>query len=56
MARRSSMQQPLALGSASREWQPLADRMRPRNVEEFVALLPDMVERARGRNEAVKLF
>jgi aspartate/methionine/tyrosine aminotransferase len=25
-------------------------------VEEFVALLPAMVERARGRNEAVKLF
>lgn len=36
MARRSSMQQPLALGSASREWQPLADRMRPRTLEEFV--------------------
>jgi hypothetical protein len=25
-------------------------------VEEFVALLPAMVERARGRNEPVKLF
>ena len=25
-------------------------------VEEFVELLPEMVERARGRNEPVKLF
>jgi putative ATPase len=30
------MQQPLALGSASRDWQPLADRMRPRTLEQFV--------------------
>jgi putative ATPase len=36
MARRSSMQPSLALGSASRDWQPLADRMRPGALEQFV--------------------
>jgi putative ATPase len=36
MARRSSIQQPLALGANIREWRPLADRMRPRRLEEFV--------------------
>ena len=36
MIRRGSTQQPLALGSASRDWQPLADRMRPRTLQEFV--------------------
>ncbi|HLK71584.1 MAG TPA: replication-associated recombination protein A [Steroidobacteraceae bacterium] len=35
VVRRSSMQRPLGLES-SRDWQPLADRMRPRTLEEFV--------------------
>src|SRR5579863_6697328 len=36
MAKRNSTQQPLALAESSRDWQPLADRMRPRTLEEFV--------------------
>ncbi|MGH8143838.1 MAG: replication-associated recombination protein A [Steroidobacteraceae bacterium] len=36
MARRSSMQQPLALAGVGREWRPLADRMRPHTLEQFV--------------------
>ena len=35
MPRRSSTQQPLQLGTG-RDWRPLADRMRPRRLEEFV--------------------
>jgi len=30
------MQPPLALGGAGHEWRPLADRMRPRTLEQFV--------------------
>ncbi|HEY1724046.1 MAG TPA: replication-associated recombination protein A [Steroidobacteraceae bacterium] len=47
MAKRSSTQQPLALsGSAdAKDWRPLAARMRPRRIEEFVGqshlLAPD---------------
>ena len=33
---RRSTQQPLALNDAGKEWRPLADRMRPRRLEEFV--------------------
>jgi putative ATPase len=36
MARRSSMQQSLAFTGARGDWRPLADRMRPRTIEEFV--------------------
>jgi len=36
MVRRSSMQQSLALTPTGRDWRPLADRMRPRALEEFV--------------------
>jgi putative ATPase len=36
MARRSSMQQSLAFTRTGRDWRPLADRMRPRSLEEFV--------------------
>jgi putative ATPase len=35
MSKRSSIQTPLALGS-SRDWRPLADRMRPRRLDEYV--------------------
>ena len=35
MARRSTTQQPLALGP-QRDWRPLSDRMRPRSLDEFV--------------------
>jgi putative ATPase len=36
MAKRNSTQQPLALADGARDWRPLADRMRPRRLEEFV--------------------
>jgi putative ATPase len=36
MAKRNSTQQPLALADADKDWRPLADRMRPRRIEEFV--------------------
>jgi putative ATPase len=36
MAKRNSPQQPLALAEGDRDWRPLADRMRPRRIEEFV--------------------
>src|SRR5579864_4990395 len=35
MSRRSSTQQPLQLGTG-RDWRPLADRMRPQRLEQFV--------------------
>jgi len=36
MPKRSSTQTPLELGSSTRDWRPLADRMRPRRLEEYV--------------------
>src|SRR5580698_6768253 len=36
MAKRNSTQQPLALADGDKDWRPLADRMRPRRLEEFV--------------------
>jgi putative ATPase len=36
MPRRSSNQQSLGLGTAGRDWRPLADRMRPRLLAQFV--------------------
>src|SRR6202167_976938 len=36
MAKRNSPQQPLALADSGKDWRPLADRMRPRRIEEFV--------------------
>jgi putative ATPase len=36
MAKRNSPQQPLALADSDKDWRPLADRMRPRRIEEFV--------------------
>jgi putative ATPase len=36
MAKRNSTQQPLALADGAGDWRPLADRMRPRRLEEFV--------------------
>jgi len=36
MAKRNSTQQPLALADGDKDWRPLADRMRPRRIEEFV--------------------
>jgi putative ATPase len=36
MTKRNSPQQPLALADGDRDWRPLADRMRPRRIEEFV--------------------
>jgi putative ATPase len=36
MPKRNSTQQPLALAESGRDWRPLADRMRPRRLEEFV--------------------
>jgi putative ATPase len=36
MPRRSSNQQSLELKASGRDWRPLADRMRPRRLEEFV--------------------
>jgi putative ATPase len=34
--KRSTTQQPLALGSSGKDWRPLADRMRPRRLQEYV--------------------
>jgi putative ATPase len=36
MPKRNSTQQPLALAERGKDWRPLADRMRPRSLEEFV--------------------
>ncbi|MFI4868776.1 MAG: replication-associated recombination protein A [Steroidobacterales bacterium] len=36
MPKRNSTQQPLALAESGKDWRPLADRMRPRKLEEFV--------------------
>ena len=36
MPKRNSTQQPLALAESGKDWRPLADRMRPRRLEEFV--------------------
>jgi putative ATPase len=36
MPKRNSTQQPLALAESGKHWRPLADRMRPRRLEEFV--------------------
>jgi putative ATPase len=36
MVKRNSTQQPLALDESGKDWRPLADRMRPRKLEEFV--------------------
>jgi putative ATPase len=36
MAKRNSTQQPLALAEGDKDWRPLADRMRPQRIEEFV--------------------
>ena len=36
MPKRDSTQQPLALAESGKDWRPLADRMRPRQLEEFV--------------------
>jgi putative ATPase len=36
MPERNSTQQPLALAESGKDWRPLADRMRPRRLEEFV--------------------
>jgi putative ATPase len=36
MAKRNTTQQPLALADGDKDWRPLADRMRPRRIEEFV--------------------
>jgi putative ATPase len=36
MAKRNSTQQPLRLADSGKDWRPLADRMRPRRLEEFV--------------------
>jgi putative ATPase len=36
MAKRNSTQQPLPLAGSGKDWRPLADRMRPRKLEEFV--------------------
>ncbi|HEY3730896.1 MAG TPA: replication-associated recombination protein A [Steroidobacteraceae bacterium] len=47
MVKRTSTQQPLALSSSAsgKDWRPLADRMRPRRIEEFIGqthlLAPD---------------
>jgi putative ATPase len=36
MSKRSASQQPLELAPGGRDWRPLADRMRPRRLEEYV--------------------
>jgi putative ATPase len=36
MPKRHSTQQPLRLAGSGKDWRPLADRMRPRKLEEFV--------------------
>jgi len=36
MPKRNSTQQPLRLADSGKDWRPLADRMRPRRLEEFV--------------------
>jgi putative ATPase len=36
MPKRNSTQQPLPLAESGKDWRPLADRMRPRKLEEFV--------------------
>ena len=36
MPKRNSTQQPLRLADSGKDWRPLADRMRPRSLEEFV--------------------
>jgi putative ATPase len=36
MPKRNSTQQPLALTDSGKDWRPLADRMRPRRLEQFV--------------------
>src|SRR5450755_1528715 len=36
MPKRHSTQQPLRLADSDKDWRPLADRMRPRRIEEFV--------------------
>jgi putative ATPase len=36
MPKRNSTQQPLRLADGGKDWRPLADRMRPRKLEEFV--------------------
>jgi putative ATPase len=36
MPKRNTTQQPLRLADSGNEWRPLADRMRPRRLEEFV--------------------
>ena len=36
MPKRDSTQQPLRLADSGKDWRPLADRMRPRRLEEFV--------------------
>jgi putative ATPase len=36
MPERNSTQQPLALAESGKDWRPLADRVRPRRLEEFV--------------------
>ena len=36
MPKRTTTQQPLALNARGRDWRPLADRMRPTRVEQFV--------------------
>jgi putative ATPase len=36
MSKRNSTQQPLRLADSGKDWRPLADRMRPRRLEEFV--------------------
>ena len=36
MPKRDSTQQPLRLADSGKDWRPLADRMRPRRIEEFV--------------------
>jgi putative ATPase len=36
MRKRNSNQQPLRLADSGKDWRPLADRMRPRTLEEFV--------------------
>jgi putative ATPase len=36
MPKRHSTQQPLRLADSGKDWRPLADRMRPRKLEEFV--------------------
>ena len=36
MPERNSSQQPLALPASGKDWRPLADRMRPQRLEEYV--------------------